>query len=161
MTEDPITTPSQAANPGCAVPAEVSRPPQKRRGRGFPLAPVCAALLAAAPLSASEALDVPSGQPVHLDEILSDENPGALWLRFRFRAPKIGGTTDYDSASRDMEYLCRTLVVPYAELHGLKPARVVISLSDRTVPFGQSDPDATQFFEAFRLEDATCIWEEF
>ncbi|MDH5531341.1 MAG: DUF6497 family protein, partial [Paracoccaceae bacterium] len=33
--------------------------------------------------------------------------------------------------------------------------------SDRVVPFGESDPEATQYFEAFSIADGTCIWEAF
>ncbi|MEX0350502.1 MAG: DUF6497 family protein [Paracoccaceae bacterium] len=107
---------------------------------------------------------VPSGQPVELLDVLLDTNPGALWLRFRFMAPAIGeanAQVDYDVASQDMEFLCNKLAVPYVGKHDLDPARIVISLSDRSVEFGQSDPLATQFFETYRLEDARCIWEEY
>ena len=36
---------------------------------------------------------------------------------------------------------------------------IVVSLADRETEFGQSDPDVTQFFEAYRPVDNTCIWE--
>ncbi len=107
-------------------------------------------------------LKVPSGQPVHLSDVLLDNNPGELWVRFRFVAPRIGytaGRIGYDVASGDMEHLCQTLAVAYVEKYELDPARVVISLSDRPVEFGNSAPDATQFFEAYRLEQSQCIWE--
>ncbi|WP_254437221.1 DUF6497 family protein [Ruegeria arenilitoris] len=107
-------------------------------------------------------LPVPSGQPVHLSDVLLDNNPGELWVRFRFIAPKIGsdvGRIGYDVASVDMEHLCQTLAVAYVAKYELDPARVVISLSDRPLEFGRSSPDATQFFEAYRLEQSQCIWE--
>lgn len=107
-------------------------------------------------------LPVPSGQPVHLSDVLLDDNPGELWVRFRFIAPKIGsdsGRIGYDIASVDMEHLCQTLAVAYVAKYELDPARVVISLSDRPIEFGRSSPDATQFFEAYRLEQSRCIWE--
>jgi len=131
------------------------------RGRALVLALVGIA----GPLSAQDGnrLSVPSGQLVELDEVLLDNNPGELWLRFRFIAPKIGdavGRISYDVAAADMAHLCRTLVIPYVAHHQLQPARVVISLSDRPVEFGNSDPDATQYFEAFRLQQSACIWEE-
>ena len=47
------------------------------------------ALLALAFPALAEPLAVPSGQTVTLAEVLSDENPGALWVRFRFLAPEI------------------------------------------------------------------------
>lgn len=107
-------------------------------------------------------MPVPSGQPVTLDDVLLDYNPGELWLRFRFIAPKIGeavGRIGYDVAAVDMAHLCQTLVVPYVEHHELEPARVVVSLSDQPVEFGSVSPDATQYFEAYRLEQSACIWE--
>ncbi|MGI9367290.1 MAG: DUF6497 family protein [Ruegeria sp.] len=107
-------------------------------------------------------LPVPSGQPIEFTDVLLDNNPGELWVRFRFIAPKIGATTGrigYDVASADMEHLCQTLAIPYVAQHELNPARVVISLSDRPVEFGHSEPDATQFFEAYRLEQSKCVWE--
>ncbi len=131
------------------------------RARGAVLA--CVAVMAAAGASeASNLLPVPSGQPVELSDVLLDTNPGELWVRFRFVAPKIGSTAGritYDVAVIDMEHLCQTLAVPYVAQHELEPARVVISFADRPLDFGTSAPDATQFFEAYRLEQSKCIWE--
>ena len=60
-----------------------------------------------------------------------------------------------------MDFLCQSLALPYLAHHTLEPERVVISLSDRAVPFGEQDPAATQFFETYSLRDGVCIWEEF
>lgn len=111
---------------------------------------------------AENLLPVPSGQPVELRNVLLDTNPGELWVRFRFVAPKIGSTVGritYDIAVVDMAHLCEVLAVPYVAQHDLEPARVVISFSDRPIDFGVSSPEATQFFEAYRLEQSRCIWE--
>jgi len=112
--------------------------------------------------AAENLLPVPSGQPVELRNVLLDTNPGELWVRFRFVAPKIGSTVGritYDIAVVDMAHLCEVLAVPYVAQHDLEPARVVISFSDRPIDFGVSSPEATQFFEAYRLEQSRCIWE--
>ncbi|WP_342586142.1 DUF6497 family protein [Leisingera sp. ANG-Vp] len=113
---------------------------------------------------ASEPVAVPSGQPVTLAEVLLDDAPGQTWVRFRFLAPEIAretGTVSYEAAAPDMDHLCETLALPYLAENGLTPARVVISLSDRMVPFGAQNPAATQFFEAYRPENASCMWEAF
>uniref|UniRef100_UPI002B26CEDE DUF6497 family protein n=1 Tax=Leisingera sp. TaxID=1879318 RepID=UPI002B26CEDE len=84
--------------------------------------------------------------------------------RFRFLAPEIArgtGSVGYEAAASDMDHLCETLVLPYLAEQQLTAARVVISLSDRAVPFGAQDPAATQFFEAYRPDSAACIWEAF
>lgn len=116
------------------------------------------------PLSADEPFPVPSGQDVTLTEVLLDQGPGELWVRFRFVAPAISrktGRISYDQAGPDMDHLCDALALPYLQTHAITPARVVISLMDRPVPFGSQDPAATQFFESYRPEGAHCIWEEF
>jgi hypothetical protein len=127
------------------------------RGRGCALV----AVLAASPLVAGTAYDTPSGQPVTLEEVLLDENPGALWVRFRFLAPQISGGADLDSAVQDMQALCDQVAVPYVAEYALEPDRVVVSLSDRIVPFGEANAEVTQFFELYSLQDGACIWEEF
>jgi hypothetical protein len=61
-----------------------------------------ALLLAATP---ALALDVPSGQPVSLQEVLVDSVGPQTWLRFRLIAPAIAretGEIDYQTAARDM-----------------------------------------------------------
>lgn len=134
--------------------------PRAALGLAFALAAVSAPLAAGEPV----AVAVPSGQSVALSEVLSDENPGALWLRFRFVAPGIardGGGVSADTAAADMDWICLNLALPYIEKHGLDPARIVISLSDRAVPFGTSDQQATQYFETYKPENGTCIWEAF
>lgn len=109
-------------------------------------------------------IPVPSQQPVKLLDVLTDETPGELWLRFRFLAPQIGEAEDqvnYEVSANDMDHLCNTLAIPYVAQRDLDPARVVISMSDRSVEFGTTDPKATQFFESYRLEGARCVLEEY
>ena len=112
-----------------------------------------------------EPIAVPSGQKVVLQDVVRDApGPDGVTLRFRFIAPAIaqqGGTVDVDQAMADMAYLCEHYALPRATGVVPAPAQIVISLSDVAVPFGESAPDATQYFEAYRLENGTCIWEAF
>ncbi|MFK7837924.1 MAG: DUF6497 family protein [Sulfitobacter sp.] len=122
--------------------------------------PLLAALILAA--SPALALDVPSGQTVALQEVLVDEVGTETWLRFRFVTPQITQGTqgvDYDTAITDMAHLCEALAIPYAAQYDLAGDVIVISLADRETEFGVADPDATQFFEAYRPVDNACIWE--
>lgn len=130
--------------------------------RGLPLAAI---VVAAGPAAGQDRVDVPSGQAVSLVDIVHDA-PGAAGrtARFRFLAPQIardGGTVDAETAFGDMQALCEDFALPRLPAMGPRPAQIVISLMDREVAFGQPAPEATQFFEAFRPEDATCIWEPF
>lgn len=108
-------------------------------------------------------IEVPSGQEITFQEVIMDASgPQGLTARFRFLAPSIardGGTIGIDAASVDMEALCRNFAVPALATSGDAPAQVIITLSDRSVPFGVTDPDATQFFDAYKLDGENCIWE--
>ncbi len=127
---------------------------------------LAALLLIAPPAFGQEAIEVPSGQPVTLqDVILNEPGPAGLTARFRFVAPqiaRIGGTVDFDTAAADMDHLCATYALPRIEtVTGPHPEQVVISLSDRPVEFGVIAPEATQFFEAYSIVDGSCRWEPF
>ncbi|MGV8952619.1 MAG: DUF6497 family protein [Cypionkella sp.] len=113
----------------------------------------------------SDIVAVPSGQLVtFLDVVMNAPGPDGLTARFRFVAPAIaqdGGTVDFDVASVDMLHLCQNFALPRIASTGPQPSQIIITLSDRAVVFGEPSPDATQFFEAYRLENGTCIWEAF
>lgn len=106
--------------------------------------------------------EVPSGRAVDLFEVLIDDVGGEVWLRFRFLVPDLGredGAVSFEAAQADFQYLCGVIVLPYMTEHSLRAEVVVLSLLDRPVPFGESDPDATQLIEAFRVDTGTCVWE--
>ena len=107
-------------------------------------------------------IEVPSGQMLELFEVLVDRVGSEDWVRFRFLAPQIAcdtGSLSFDAAQADFEVLCQQFAVPYLAEHGLSPDFIAVSLLDRPVPFGASDPDATQFVEVFRLRENICVWE--
>lgn len=66
-----------------------------------------------------------------------------------------------DPVHQDVVWLCENWVLPRLASPAPRPAQIVISLSDRPVPFGAFDPDAVQLFEAFRLppDRDICEWE--
>ena len=107
----------------------------------------------------------PSGQAISfLETVQSAPGTGGLTVRFRFLAPgiaKAGGSVDAEVAQADMLWLCDTYALPRLAQGGPVPAQIVISLSDRAVPFGEAAPDVTKFFEAYRVEDGNCVWEPF
>jgi hypothetical protein len=120
-----------------------------------------AAVTVAAPVAAS---DLPSGQEVVLHEVLIDAQSDATWLRFRYLAPQIAvgaGQIPFDSAGQDMMALCQNFALPYMSEHALVADKIVVSFMDRITEFGVPDPDAVQYFEAFRPEGNSCIWDEF
>jgi hypothetical protein len=116
------------------------------------------------PAEDTSPVDVPSGQPLTLIEVIWNEpGPAGTAVRFHFLAPEIapGASIGFDTASSDMAALCDTYAVPRVIEAGATPDQIIIAMSDRVVPFGQTDPEATQFFEAYSLQGDTCVWEMF
>ncbi len=111
------------------------------------------------------ALALPSGQTVTLVEtIWNTPGPDGLVTRFRFLAPAINpqtGTVGFDAAVQDIAWICQNFALARVSEFGPLPSQIIVSLEDRPVPFGEANPEATQFFEAFRIEDGACIWEVF
>ena len=68
---------------------------------------------------------------------------------------------DFDTAAADMVALCETYALPRLANIGQVPVQIVVSMSDRPVVFGEAAPEATQYFEAYRIEDGLCIWDSF
>ena len=127
-----------------------------------------AAYLAAATLSgavAAEGADsvvLPSGLGAHLQEMLWDRPGGGLVYRFRFVAPEFTAEeVDFDVLRADLEHLCNAFALPRLAAVGPVPSQVIISLADRASEFGVIDPDITQVFEAYSIENGSCIWEVF
>ncbi len=107
-------------------------------------------------------VQVPSGQPIELFEVLVDQVGAEAWLRFRFIATEVARgaqALEFDAVQADFEALCHAVALPYLEEFALTADVIVISLLDRPVAFGVADPDATQLIEAFRLRDGQCVWE--
>ncbi|MDJ0626658.1 MAG: DUF6497 family protein [Rhodobacter sp.] len=121
-------------------------------------------VLCAAPASALD-IAVPSGQPITFVEVISDiPGPSGTAYRYRFVAPEIArdtGSVAAEAAAADIDALCNGFVLPGLAGAEKLPEQVIISLSDRPVPFGEPAPGVTQFFESYRIENGTCIWEEF
>ena len=131
------------------------------------IATICAASLAAAAgaAMAGEVPALPSGQELRFYERI---DPG-VWpagqksVHFRFVAPRIardGGDITIAGAADDMQLLCDDFALKMLAGEEM-PDRIIINLTDREVPFGEADPEATQFFEAYRVENGVCIWEAF
>lgn len=110
----------------------------------------------------AEQIEVPSGRMITLLEVIVNE-PGSegATARFRFLSPDITVEADFDAAVADMQHLCESYALPRVAGNVPVPQQVIISLSDRPVVFGEADPDATQFFEAFSIDTGVCVWEPF
>lgn len=119
----------------------------------------------AQPMLAGELPSLPSGLAPQLLEEFVEVKPDGLftYARFRFVAPEIGEADglEYESLADDFLVLCEQYALPKLSDQPEPIDRVIISYSDRALEFGLSDPDATQYFEQFTLEDGACIWEQF
>ena len=110
-------------------------------------------------------LAVPSGQGVTVHDVILDmPSPDAAIYRFRFLAPAIsraGGAMTFETSIGDMQHLCETYALQNMAAPLPASVQVIISFADMPVPFGETNPEATQFFMAFSLKDGLCILEPF
>ena len=121
-----------------------------------------AALSGSAWASDADTVMLPSGLEAYLQEMLWDRPGGGLVYRFRFVSP--GFTVDdedFDAVRDDLEHLCNAFALERVSNVGPVPSQIIISLADRESEFGVIDPDVTQVFEAYSVEDDACIWEVF
>lgn len=124
---------------------------------------VFVALFGAATTAAGQegAPTVPSGLDLSLQEVILENLPdGKIQARYRYLAPDLADA-GYDRVAGDFPALCDQYALPELTDQGHDVAHIILSMSDRPVVFGDSDPEAVQFFEAFSITDATCVWEAF
>lgn len=109
-----------------------------------------------------ERLVLPSGLEARLQEVLQqDGGDGRPVLRFRFVAPGFDAQAGLDAVSADLAHLCNSYALPNAPEVDLTEATIIVSMGSRPTQFGVPDPEARQVFEAYRVENGTCIWEVF
>lgn len=115
--------------------------------------------------SAAAAEELPSGQALVLWEIVWERVQGAgTQAVLRFIAPGVardGGAVDAEGAMLDMDWLCRTHGVPIVALPAAQSDVVVVTLMDRPVPRGATDPEATQYFATYRVEGGDCLPQDY
>ncbi len=124
-----------------------------------------AILLALAVPAMAEPIPVPSGQSVTLLDVITDvPGPAGATHRYRFLAPGIARenpSVTGEEILTDMDHLCNEVVIPALNASDSVPRQIIISLSDQPVDFGVANPEITQFFEAYAIQGASCIWEGF
>lgn len=105
---------------------------------------------------------LPSGQSVTLQEYFIEPHlDGADQARFRFVAPALAQGSSFAEVEQDFPVLCSDFAVPVLAVVQPDIIQVVISMSAAPLEFGVTDPSIVQFFEAFRIESGSCIWEVF
>ncbi len=120
---------------------------------------VCGFATSVAAADTVQHIPVPSGQLLSFIEFRS-ENGGDV-VRFRFLTPEIGTTYGYSDVLPDFQAVCDAQVIPVLVANALAPKQIVLSMSAADIAFGEDNPDVLQFFEIFRPDNGTCIWEEF
>jgi hypothetical protein len=109
-------------------------------------------------------ITAPSGQPVVLQGLMTEENPwsGEMQIIVRLLAPLIAGEGLSNSELReDMDWACRTWGIPAAGTLSMTPDWVIVEMMEAPVARGVATPEIRRFFESYRLEGPICIWELF
>ena len=129
--------------------------------RGQEGAPAVPLGSSAEPVWQAAEIALPSGAAPTLYQVIQEVQPdGAQWLRLRYVLPDLT-RADYPQIEADFAVLCQAHALAYAAENAPDTHSAVISIGAAETEFGVATPDVAQFFEAFRLENATCIWEAF
>ena len=105
---------------------------------------------------------MPSGNDIYLQEILYElRDDQSRVARFRYVMPLIRQGVEFVEIEEDFFHLCIGVAVPYLATEGEQVDQVIISMADRETEFGVLNTLATQYFDAFSVENGTCIWEGF
>jgi hypothetical protein len=105
---------------------------------------------------------VPSGQAIEFFEQRVDDATGAV--RLRFLAPDLDDPLkrpSFEDITLDLEMLCREFGVKTTLEDGLENTQIVISLSSEKVEYGVINSEVEQVFEAFSVQNGTCMLEMF
>lgn len=101
----------------------------------------------------AQAEGVPSGLAVELYDVVVE--PEAGLARFRFVAPELRAL-EFEAVEGDLPWLCDHVALPETRESGWEVSQIVVSIGDREVPFGESDPEALQYFSAFVFDGSAC-----
>lgn len=114
----------------------------------------------AAEQAAEQAISTPSGLAVIVQEFLTETDGPVMRLRARFVAPSMTAETPApEIVLSDMDHLCNTVAIPYLRDAADQPDEIVVSVSAEALEFGTLAPEIPQYFEAYSIQDGTCIWE--
>lgn len=134
------------------------------------IAPIPAAMLVAAlavaagcqeEKAAGPTVEVPSGRTLSLIDVITNApGPAGAAARFRFLAPGLA-PEEVEAAAADMQVVCDSFALERTDGMVPEPQQIIITFMSAEVPFGEAAPDVVQFFESFRIENGTCLWEVF
>lgn len=113
-------------------------------------------------LLAEQAVAVPSGQSVRFFEQLDEPENGIT--RLRFIAPDLASPLkrpSFEDMTLDLEALCTEFGLQSLLQNEEQPKQIIVSLSAEPVEFGIANSDVEQVFEAFSVENETCMLEMF
>lgn len=114
--------------------------------------------IALAGAASAQDFPVPSGLKVSLFDVIVEADPAIA--RFRFLAPDLT-SNDYEKVVDDFQFLCDEVASPALAQNNWGQGDVIISYSAAELPFGETAPEITQFFQPFSLNDNACQWEDY
>lgn len=110
-----------------------------------------------------EALELPSGLAVELAGTVSEVQPhGETWLILQVLAPSLDGVrVTAPEMAEDTDVICDTWGLAAAGEADQTPDQIVVQVMSERVDRGQPAPGVTQVFAGYRIQDGSCIWEDF
>lgn len=110
-----------------------------------------------------EALELPSGLAVELAGTVMEPQPdGETWLILQILAPSLDGVRiSAEEMAEDTGVICDIWGLAAAAEADQTPDQIVVQVMSERVERGQPAPGVTQVFAGYRVQDGSCIWEDF
>lgn len=102
--------------------------------------------------NAEELPAVPSGLALKFQELLFPQEDQMFLGITAEELAKL----DFDQADKDLELLCQDYALPIAKETGVK--EIAIRLSDKVLPFGETDAEVVQFMGLYDVSQGRCEW---
>ena len=107
----------------------------------------------------------PSGMKAELHETIFEPvgvtASTAKVLRLRYVAAEVADKEafGFNQIEADFVWLCTRDGLEFVTSSAPMIEQIIVSISSEIVPFGETAPNVVQYFDAFKLESQTCIWE--
>lgn len=110
-----------------------------------------------------ETMQLPSGLAAEFAGSLVEAQPdGERWLILQVLAPGLEDRrVSAAESAADTAALCGSWGVREAAQSAEMPDQIVVQMMSEPVERGEAAPEVTQIFAGYRLQNGTCIWEDF
>ena len=115
-------------------------------------------------LAEDGSIRLPSGLVVNRQEVRLEPvgavTHGVTTVRLRYVSTQLEEKAfPFERIEGDFAKLCSSFGLKIRSQSAPQAEQVIISIASRPTAFGETAPNVVQYFDAFRVEQDTCVWD--